>query len=206
MPSAIRYKDIFNTTINGVLVTDASGQLTHINRQAEKILGFSARRHIGCYISDLLPLTGPQVMACIESGVPNLGHLIKGKVVDLLTDKADAVVRFQGGHNAGHTLVVEDKKVIVHLLPSGVVHRGKVCALGAGMVIVGATGVPRFGTELTGESLRPLAEAIHDLRKSETEKTEKQGDTKETLSDAEAADAQGTAGHGCFLLLRFLVT
>ena len=81
MSTAIRYKDIFNTTINGVLVTDASGKLTHINRQAEKILGFSARRHIGCYISDLLPLTGPQVMACIESGVPNLGHLIKGKVV-----------------------------------------------------------------------------------------------------------------------------
>ena len=84
MSSAIRYKDIFNTTINGVLVTDARGKLTHINRQAEKILGFSARRHIGCYISDLLPLTGPEVMACLESGVPNLGHLIKGKVVDLV--------------------------------------------------------------------------------------------------------------------------
>ena len=84
MPTAINYEDIFNTTTNGVLVTDAEGYLTHINRQAEKILGFSARRHIGKFISDLLPLTGPQILASLESGQPNLGHLIKGKVVDLV--------------------------------------------------------------------------------------------------------------------------
>jgi len=84
MSTPISYKDIFNTTINGVLVTDARGRLTHINRQAEKILGFSARRHRGRFIADLLPLTGPQVMACLESGEPNLGHQIKGKVVDLV--------------------------------------------------------------------------------------------------------------------------
>jgi PAS domain S-box-containing protein len=84
MPTAVSYKDIFNTTINGVLVTDAKGCLTHINHQAEKILGLKARRHVGRYISDLLPLTGPQVIACIESGEPNLGHQIKGKVVDLV--------------------------------------------------------------------------------------------------------------------------
>jgi len=80
----ICYKDIFDTTINGVIVTDAQGRLTHINRQAEKILGFSVRRHCGRYINDLLPLTGPQVMACLASGEPNLGHQIKGKVVDLV--------------------------------------------------------------------------------------------------------------------------
>jgi len=84
MPTTVSYKDIFNATINGVLVTDASGCLTHINRQAENILGFDARRHIGRRISDLLPLTGPQVLACIASGEPNLGHQIKGKVVDLV--------------------------------------------------------------------------------------------------------------------------
>jgi PAS domain S-box-containing protein len=84
MPTAISYSDIFNTTTNGVIVTDAKGYLTHINRQAEKILGFRARRHIGKFISDLLPMTGPQIIACLESGEPNIGHLIKGKVVDLV--------------------------------------------------------------------------------------------------------------------------
>ena len=84
MSAVITYKDIFNTTINGVLVTDADGRLTHINRRAEKILGFSARKHLGRYITELLPLTGPQIMACLESGEPNLGHQIKGQVVDLV--------------------------------------------------------------------------------------------------------------------------
>ena len=84
MPTSVSYKDIFNATINGVLVTDTDGCLTHINRQAEKILGFNGERHIGRYISAVLPLTGPQVMACLASGTPNLGHQIKGKVVDLV--------------------------------------------------------------------------------------------------------------------------
>lgn len=59
----------------------------------------------------------------------------KGKVVDLLTEKADYVVRFQGGNNAGHTLVVNDKKYIFHLVPSGILHPGKVCAIGNGVVL-----------------------------------------------------------------------
>lgn len=44
----------------------------------------------------------------------------KGKVVDLLTDRVDAVVRFQGGHNAGHTLVIAGQKTVLHLIPSGI--------------------------------------------------------------------------------------
>ena len=84
MSATVSYKDIFNASANGVLVTDAAGYLTHINRQAETILGFSARRHIGDYISDLMPLTGPQIVACLKSGEENLGHLIKGKTVDLV--------------------------------------------------------------------------------------------------------------------------
>ena len=44
----------------------------------------------------------------------------KGNIVDLLTDQADAVVRFQGGHNAGHTLVIDGKKTVLHLVPSGI--------------------------------------------------------------------------------------
>ena len=53
----------------------------------------------------------------------------KGKIVDLLTAKADAVVRFQGGHNAGHTLVINGKKTILHLIPSGILHKNVKCLI-----------------------------------------------------------------------------
>ncbi len=59
----------------------------------------------------------------------------KGKIVDLLTDKADAVVRFQGGHNAGHTLVIDGKETILHLIPSGVLREGVRCLIGNGVVL-----------------------------------------------------------------------
>ena len=59
----------------------------------------------------------------------------KGKVVDLLTEHAEVVVRFQGGNNAGHTLVVGGEKTVLHLIPSGILHRGKVCVIGNGVVI-----------------------------------------------------------------------
>src|SRR5215475_762606 len=59
----------------------------------------------------------------------------KGKVVDLLAREADIIVRFQGGNNAGHTLVVGGKKTIVRLIPSGVLHDGKVCVIGNGVVV-----------------------------------------------------------------------
>lgn len=59
----------------------------------------------------------------------------KGKIVDLLTDQASAVVRFQGGHNAGHTLVIEGEKTVLHLIPSGVLREGVQCLIGNGVVI-----------------------------------------------------------------------
>jgi adenylosuccinate synthase len=59
----------------------------------------------------------------------------KGKVVDIYTEFADAVVRYQGGNNAGHTLVVGDEKVILHLIPSGILHEGKRCVIGNGVVL-----------------------------------------------------------------------
>lgn len=59
----------------------------------------------------------------------------KGKIVDLLTEKAQFVVRFQGGHNAGHTLVIDGKKMVLHLIPSGILHPGAMCILGQGVVI-----------------------------------------------------------------------
>jgi adenylosuccinate synthase len=59
----------------------------------------------------------------------------KGKVVDLLTSRADMVVRFQGGNNAGHTLVVNGKETICHIIPSGILHEGKKCLIGNGVVV-----------------------------------------------------------------------
>jgi len=59
----------------------------------------------------------------------------KGKVVDWLSERADVVVRFQGGHNAGHTLVIDGKKYILSLLPSGIVRSGKLSIIGNGVVI-----------------------------------------------------------------------
>ncbi|HCD62624.1 MAG TPA: adenylosuccinate synthase, partial [Acinetobacter nosocomialis] len=51
----------------------------------------------------------------------------KGKIVDLLTDQAAAVVRYQGGHHAGHTLVVGGKKTVLHLIPSGILRENVLC-------------------------------------------------------------------------------
>ncbi len=59
----------------------------------------------------------------------------KGKIVDLLTDQASVVVRFQGGHNAGHTLVIEGVKTVLHLLPSGILREGVNCVIGNGVVL-----------------------------------------------------------------------
>src|SRR5215813_10846845 len=69
----------------------------------------------------------------------------KGKVVDLLAARADMVVRWHGGNNAGHTLVVNGEKTVLNLIPSGVLHPGKVCVLGAGMVIDPAILVREIG-------------------------------------------------------------
>jgi len=59
----------------------------------------------------------------------------KGKIVDLLTDQASAVVRFQGGHNAGHTLVIQGEKTVLHLIPSGILRENVACLIGNGVVL-----------------------------------------------------------------------
>jgi adenylosuccinate synthase len=59
----------------------------------------------------------------------------KGKIVDLLTEQAQVVVRYQGGNNAGHTLVVGGEKFIFHLIPSGILHPGTICCIGNGVVL-----------------------------------------------------------------------
>lgn len=59
----------------------------------------------------------------------------KGKIVDWLTERAQCVVRYQGGHNAGHTVVVNGEKTVLHLIPSGILHQGVMCILGNGVVL-----------------------------------------------------------------------
>ena len=59
----------------------------------------------------------------------------KGKIIDLLTERADVVARYQGGHNAGHTVVVGMDEFILHLIPSGILHQGKACVIGNGVVV-----------------------------------------------------------------------
>ena len=59
----------------------------------------------------------------------------KGKLIDILSEKFDYTVRYQGGNNAGHTVVVDEKEYIFHLIPSGILHKGKICCIGNGVVI-----------------------------------------------------------------------
>ena len=59
----------------------------------------------------------------------------KGKIVDLLAERADMVVRFQGGNNAGHTIVRDGRKYAFHLIPSGILYPGKACVIGNGVVV-----------------------------------------------------------------------
>ena len=59
----------------------------------------------------------------------------KGKIVDLLTEQANAVVRFQGGHNAGHTLVIKGEKTVLHVIPSGILRDNVQCLIGNGAVL-----------------------------------------------------------------------
>ena len=74
-------------------------------------------------------------MACVVVVGSQWGDEGKGKIVDLLTGHADCVVRFQGGNNAGHTLVVDGKKFIFHLIPSGILYENKKCFIGNGVVL-----------------------------------------------------------------------
>ena len=90
----------------------------------------------------------------------------KGKIVDLLAREADIIVRFQGGSNAGHTLVVDGHKTIVRLIPSGVLHAGKVCVIGNGVVVDPQTLVEEIDTLqrqgcLSDAALLKISETAH---------------------------------------------
>jgi adenylosuccinate synthase len=90
----------------------------------------------------------------------------KGKVVDILAEHADIVVRYQGGSNAGHTLVVGDEKTVLHQVPSGVLHNGKVCVIGNGVVVDPAALIEeiealRARGYLEDESLLKISDRAH---------------------------------------------
>jgi adenylosuccinate synthase len=117
----------------------------------------------------------------------------KGKIVDLLTDRAAAVARFQGGHNAGHTLVIGGKKTVLHLIPSGILRDGVRCLIGNGVVLslealvheaneLIANGVPVF-ERLSISSGCPLILPSHAALDLAREK-------------ARGSDAIGTTGRG----------
>lgn len=74
-------------------------------------------------------------MSCTVAIGAQWGDEGKAKMIDYLTRDADIVVRYQGGANAGHTVVVDDKKFVFHLIPSGILHEGKVCIIGNGVVL-----------------------------------------------------------------------
>ena len=79
----------------------------------------------------------------------------KGKIVDLLTEQAHAVIRFQGGHNAGHTLIIEGQKTVLHLIPSGILRPAVVCVIGNGVVVH----LPSLLTEIDGLESRGIVVA-----------------------------------------------
>ncbi len=117
----------------------------------------------------------------------------KGKVVDLLTDQAQAVVRFQGGHNAGHTLVIGGKKTVLSLIPSGILHAHVQCLIGNGVVLslealvneaqmLIAQGVPAF-ERLRVSPMCPLILSSHVALDRAREKSQ-------------GAKAIGTTGRG----------
>lgn len=117
----------------------------------------------------------------------------KGKVVDLLTDRAAVVARFQGGHNAGHTLVVDGEKTVLHLIPSGILRDDVICVIGHGVVLspsalieemdmLTARGVP-VGERLRVSEACPLILPYHTALDAARER-------------ARGGEAIGTTGRG----------
>src|SRR5882672_8784747 len=90
----------------------------------------------------------------------------KGKIIDVLTDEADVVVRTQGGNNAGHTVFIAGKKYVLHLVPSGILRKNKMCVIGNGVVVDPVSLVEEIrGLQKVGVKVNPknfvLSETAH---------------------------------------------
>lgn len=84
MDQNISYEQIINSTNNGIIATNVSGTIVYINQQAEKMLGCNAKKHTGIFISELLPITGPQVIECLKTGTSKWGHHVIGEKLDMV--------------------------------------------------------------------------------------------------------------------------
>ena len=84
MDQNISYEQIINSTNNGIIATNLSGTIVYINQQAEKMLGCNAEKHTGIFISELLPITGPQVIECLKTGTSKWGHHVIGEKLDMV--------------------------------------------------------------------------------------------------------------------------
>ncbi len=84
----------------------------------------------------------------------------KGKIIDVLTEQADVVVRYAGGNNAGHTVLIGRQKYVLHLVPSGILRKDKLCVIGNGVVVdpIGLVdeieGLKKIGVEVSAEKFR----------------------------------------------------
>ena len=123
----------------------------------------------------------------------------KGKIVDWLSSRADVVVRFQGGHNAGHTLVIDGKTYKLSLFPSGIVRKDKISIIGNGVVIdpwafaKELNTLTELGVEITSDNLKiaenaslilPVHKNLDVIRESNSSKKDKIGTTKRGIGPA----------------------
>jgi len=122
----------------------------------------------------------------------------KGKIIDVLTRDADVVARFQGGNNAGHTVKVDDRKYVLHLIPSGILHADKTCVIGNGVVVdplallseleeLGGCGIEadgRFFVSNRAHVVFPFHGAIDASREARLHKGRKIGTTKRGIGPA----------------------
>ncbi|MFA5146119.1 MAG: adenylosuccinate synthase [Candidatus Omnitrophota bacterium] len=116
----------------------------------------------------------------------------KGKVIDIFAAKADLIVRYQGGNNAGHTVVIGEDSFILHLVPSGILHKGKMCVIGNGVVVdprafleeirmLGSKGISVKGRLLLSENSHIIFPYHRKLDELKEEKRGKIGTTKKGI-------------------------
>ena len=119
----------------------------------------------------------------------------KGKIVDWLSENADVIIRFQGGHNAGHTIVINDKTYKLNLLPSGIVRKDKISIIGNGVVIdpwALIKQIEKLGIKINNENLYvadnatlilPLHQELDEIRE-DAKSTDKIGTTRRGIGPA----------------------
>src|SRR5436305_8823044 len=96
------------------------------------MIAYAIYRHISSKPDHRSPLHMKKNLAVVGLQWGDEG---KGKIVDILSEQFDCVARYQGGHNAGHTVIIRGKKHVLHLIPSGIFHPNTKCIIGSGVVL-----------------------------------------------------------------------